>query len=504
MDYSVRKNLIHSSLVLLLLLTTLVIWGFSSPPGSAPDDDFHLVSMWCSTSNSNKYCDKDENNELILAPEALLKAKCYSDSTQEKVLCPNFLLNEISSSKIPTNRINSDLRYPGGFHNFFGLLVNENFSNSVYLVRIINSIIFSFLAAVIWAIATFRIKVGMTLLFTTFVPLGLFFIPSTNPTSWVLTGVTFSFIGTKVFIESEKFRKKIAFGVALIGLTIASFARWDGLIYSVMAVFIIISPSLFRIVTGSTIRKKILILLPLAVIVATATFVVISNRLLFPSWIFDSFVTRDFPHEIVRLYTNMTQISNLLFGNFGFSNLGWGEVLMPPIVRILGLIIVFLLLLISIRIVTKYETSVLSILLFIGVVVPLFYIQVRPDRDMSFFQPRYISPIVILFFSVIVFSKGNIYEKKTYKILLTLFTAAISSVISLATILSFYSDFIPKITNVTNYLEPIQAWVLLIIGSFASFSICISYIYFTMISKRYVPKHLAPRSSNYRQNLFEI
>ena len=40
-------------------LISLSIWAFASPPGSAPDDDFHLPAIWCSHGKVEGKCDPE-------------------------------------------------------------------------------------------------------------------------------------------------------------------------------------------------------------------------------------------------------------------------------------------------------------------------------------------------------------------------------------------------------------------------------------------------------------
>ena len=52
---------------------SLSIWAFASPPGSAPDDDFHLPAIWCSHGKVDGIVKADKG--VIKAIQEIISAK---------------------------------------------------------------------------------------------------------------------------------------------------------------------------------------------------------------------------------------------------------------------------------------------------------------------------------------------------------------------------------------------------------------------------------------------
>ena len=45
-----RRSRLHIAAAIAVpvaLLAALLAWGVSSPPGSSPDEDYHMGSIWC-------------------------------------------------------------------------------------------------------------------------------------------------------------------------------------------------------------------------------------------------------------------------------------------------------------------------------------------------------------------------------------------------------------------------------------------------------------------------
>ena len=64
-------------LIALLAVLSFGSWAFSSAVGSAPDDDYHLTSIWCSSFGGDT-CEVDPGGEGVYIPEALREAiYCY-------------------------------------------------------------------------------------------------------------------------------------------------------------------------------------------------------------------------------------------------------------------------------------------------------------------------------------------------------------------------------------------------------------------------------------------
>ncbi len=78
--------------VALIALVSFGAWGFSSAVGSAPDDDYHLTSIWCS-SYGGDICEVDPGGEGVYIPEALREAiYCYYHNPNQSPSVNLFLM----------------------------------------------------------------------------------------------------------------------------------------------------------------------------------------------------------------------------------------------------------------------------------------------------------------------------------------------------------------------------------------------------------------------------
>ena len=53
------RKILPVALAAISAFIALSVWAFASPPGSAPDDDFHLPAIWCSHGAVEGICDPE-------------------------------------------------------------------------------------------------------------------------------------------------------------------------------------------------------------------------------------------------------------------------------------------------------------------------------------------------------------------------------------------------------------------------------------------------------------
>ena len=53
------RKILPIALAAISAFVALSVWAFASPPGSAPDDDFHLPAIWCSHGDVAGICDPE-------------------------------------------------------------------------------------------------------------------------------------------------------------------------------------------------------------------------------------------------------------------------------------------------------------------------------------------------------------------------------------------------------------------------------------------------------------
>ncbi len=83
------KRILPISLAAIGAFTALCMWALASPPGSAPDDDFHLPSIWCSHGKVDGICDPEFAGDgygktpTPLSPSAI----CFAFKSEESAAC---------------------------------------------------------------------------------------------------------------------------------------------------------------------------------------------------------------------------------------------------------------------------------------------------------------------------------------------------------------------------------------------------------------------------------
>ncbi len=191
------KKFLVSLLVILGFFIACGTWALASPVGSATDDEYHLPSIWCSWGASQGVCDLSDASsgwQVATVPDALLH-RCYVASK----LTPTCVA-ENADSVGKTDFINglnrpdldwksSALYYGSTFYNTLRIFVNQDVENSVMRIRIANVAIAVFLLAIILIASPIAVARAVALSwFLVLIPLGFFYVASSNPSSWSIIG----------------------------------------------------------------------------------------------------------------------------------------------------------------------------------------------------------------------------------------------------------------------------------------------------------------------------
>ncbi len=176
-------------------------WALSSPVGSSPDDDYHLASIWCAwgasesclVENSEAFPD-DPRYSIFSVPKSL-DFQCFVETAPASAIC----LEDQEDGWI-RGRVNrgEGSNYPPGFYLAMRAFAGSNVEVSVVAMRIFNSLIAGLLlfAALVIVRPALRRAVALTWLVGV-IPFGIWFIASTNPSSWAIIsgGLFWAFFG---------------------------------------------------------------------------------------------------------------------------------------------------------------------------------------------------------------------------------------------------------------------------------------------------------------------
>lgn len=410
-------------LTFILFLSTLALgsWALASPVGSTPDEDFHLASIWCSSGGFRGMCEESPapGNGTMMVSKSLLESQCYAHHPEISSGCQlkTGILND--SELVETVRGNFVGGYPPLFYATMHLFAGQDVQLSVVLMRFVNIFLFLALATASWISSPLYSRVAQkNIWLITSVPLGLFLIPSVNPSSWTIVGIAFAAIGLFGYFNSgSNFTKKWTnFGVFITAGLMAAGARADGAVYLVLTILAI------GLVSFSNLKfnwKMSLPVLPMAVISILFYRMASQSSVAASGFGEDIFIDRT-PFSVLAV--NILTLPDLLVGAFGTWGLGWLDTSMPQSVWALSAASFLTVIVLAWQKLTKTQLLATIGLLIVAILLPLYVLQRSLAHVGEFLQPRYLLPLFVLiaFVALLAFNLGKFMLTSFTKILLVL------------------------------------------------------------------------------------
>lgn len=374
----------------LAMFIGLTSWAIASPVGGSPDDDYHMASIWCAQGTRPGLCTPGDSAITRMVPD-LLTTPCYAFHSEKSAAC----IKAIPNKMVLTNRGNFDgSAYPPLYYLTLSVFASTHITTSIFAMRIFNAALFVSLATVLFFLLR-RSGRGPLAWGTmgAFVPLGVFLIPSVNPSGWAVTSASILWISLVGFFSEPAKGRRIGLAVlALVASVIGAGARSDAAVYSGLAALVAVILCFER-----TRRFALSSLFALALIMIDIGFFFSGGQ---SGVINPSTSTASWP-TIVRLFeTNLPLIPELWAGALGTWGLGWIDTPMRGIVWVLTIGIFMGLTLWGLRRVDwrRWVAQPLMLLSLIG--VPLYVLvhdQVIVGQGV---QPRYIYPLMIMMLGV--------------------------------------------------------------------------------------------------------
>lgn len=220
-----RTGLGRLSLLVLWLVVGLS-WALASPTGSAPDDDFHLGSIWCAWGRDASGCSlgPKEGGRAPASVPALERAysTCVALKSESSAAC------QFSADTPPTTVSSNVGGYPPGFYATLRVLASDNASVSVISMRML-----------VWTVCTALILAAVYLLgnlggsrvllaaLAGLVPLGTFLFASTNPSSVLVAAIPATAIAVSRRETLSTRPGKVALTLAVLAALAAVMSRPD-------------------------------------------------------------------------------------------------------------------------------------------------------------------------------------------------------------------------------------------------------------------------------------
>ena len=397
---SVRATGLRSSWWVIALpvmfLLALTAWAVTSPVGSSPDDDYHLASIWCAGGEREGVCEIDAARpDVRLVPESVGFAhECFAYDPTVTAACAAGLTDQV----VATDRVNDVQQlYPGMFYGTMGLLVGPDEQRSVLLMRLINVLIAVGLLSLALRVLPPAIRSAVVVVVTVvYVPLGLFIIPSTNPSSWTLTGITFLWAFGLALARRTDWRSRRTWVLACAAAVSAGLAigsRVDAAAYVALVVVVVFVLTGLRRARKAWISSAVLLAIMLAGLIRFATFGTPGSGV--------SGGMGGTEPGVGLLLTNIVYLPVYLSGAMGSMALGWNDTLLPPLVFVFGVLVLGALVYRGVQVLPARKL-VASLLALAGLVlVPLVFLQREGLGVGEVVQARYLLPLLVVLFATL-------------------------------------------------------------------------------------------------------
>lgn len=407
------------------LFFALSAWAFASPIGSSPDDDFHLVSIWCSSSATSNLCETGDQANQRIVPEILIKAPCFAYKPEISASC----LENVGFSteeKVTTDRGNFVGGYPPIFYWTMGHFAGTDFQLSILLMRFFNIAIFLALSFLTFLFLPYSRK-GILLwsYLATSLPLGIFLISSNNPSSWAFIGVGISWIAFLGFVESKERVNRLALGVVtLLATIIAAGARADAAAYVVIGVIVV---TILKVKTPELKKIRTLDLVVVIGILLISFYSFFSaNQSISAINGFGNPVSQvgGFGGEVEVLNSvkptgfglfayNLLNMPDLWTGMLGSWGLGWLDTTLPSFVHVGSLAVFVSLMFTGFANLNKRKLFSLATVGIALLTLPLYVLTKGGSYVGTEVQPRYLLPLLVIFIGI------GLLQGKKHKISLT-------------------------------------------------------------------------------------
>ncbi len=377
-------------LVPLSVLAALVAWGVSSPPGSSPDDDYHMASIWCAQGIEPDRCEEGTTEAARRVPAELVDwVVCFKFHPDTSAACP-FDPEDLTNTKRGNWFVSG---YPPLFYGTMSVLVTDDVSTSIILMRSTNALLYvGILTGLFFLLPRSQRSPLLWGAAITVVPLGLFLIPSVNPSSWAVLSASGLWVAAWGFFRARGWRKWALAAMAALLLVIGAGARSDAAVYGGLALVVAAVLSASR--TRGFLRD---LALPVALAVVAVLFFFSGGQSAVVAG--DTAVTDAALPLSTMVFVNAKQLLELwagVFGLWGVGGLGWLDTTMPGIVWVSAMIVFAGVVFWGLRRGRARKWIALSGVALSLVVVPMYILLHDGVVVGQGVQPRYIYPLVII------------------------------------------------------------------------------------------------------------
>jgi len=410
-----------------LAFVALVSWAFASPVGAGPDDDYHLVSVWCAGGGSD-LCKPGSTNSVRMVSAGFESVICYVGDAEQSADCQDGAMPSPDGPWVETARGNFVGEYPPVYYATMRLFAGDDVESSALVMRLVNAALFVLLSTAVAVLLPRRRRVLLWAWLITLVPLGMFLIPSNNPSGWAITGVGTAFLAMVAWYEAEGWRRLAGAGTFAVAVVMAAGARGDGAVYVVGAAVTA------TIVSWRRTRGWWSLALPFAAAVAGWVAMRSAGQSTIASGFTSTPVGPDgvgidaLSHQGLELAAyNLLKLPFLWTGVFGSWALGWFDTTLPPIVPWAAAGAFIAVGFVGLGLMTWRKAVSLAGVLGVLVVLPVYVLTSGGNQVGENLQPRYLLPLIVLLGFLLVWETpgGRLHftRLQTLVIMLALATA---------------------------------------------------------------------------------
>jgi hypothetical protein len=403
---SSKRLLISGLLASSALIISLVSWTLSSPPGSSPDENFHVGSIWCADGEKDGRCEyvdysREEIVNRVEVPHVM--DTCFIFYSAQSGDC-----SWDSKSVKPELVANSNGQYPNLYYQTMNVLVSEHTQVSALLMRLFNSSLASFLVlATIMLSGTRTRGAGLIGFLATLIPLAIFLVPSLNPSSWAYLGLAFAWVfqmNAMTDHESSLFKVRSNWALFIFCTALAMGSRWDAMLYSCLSILVVTflaSKDLARIDKDKLLIPGIVFLIGVAFLINHYKPSAVQGAGVFGN---PGSITADWDERDRNLY-NLINLVELPAGVFGLEwGIGWLDTPLPKIVALIGISVYMYFLIQSLPYRNNGSYFVFALLVLVIVAILFYYLWGSRIIVGEVVQPRYILPMIPLLVGISLWS----------------------------------------------------------------------------------------------------
>ena len=378
-------------------------WALSSPVGSAPDDDYHLASIWCAAGEDTESCQIDaaDGSVRLVAANVVRASDCYRFDPSVDASCTQALTAD--TRLVRTTHLNQvEGLYPTGFYRVMSMVASDDVERSVLGMRVLNTAIVSILLALLLRTVPRGIAFATTAaLAVTFMPLGLFLLASTSPSSWAVSGILFYWGFALALLQRHDWRNRrtwlIAAG-ALVSALMAVNSRVDSAAFLVVATTIVVVLAGFRRVRRNLVSSAVVLGLGLVGLVSYLGFATPGGG--------GGTTMGTADRGAGLLLTNLVQLPVLIRGVVGDAALGWNDTGLPPLVPAVGVLVLGGLAWAGLSTLTARKSWAAAIALLALMAIPLWFLQKEGLGVGEVVQPRYLLSLLSLLMATLLLGSG--------------------------------------------------------------------------------------------------